>query len=66
MKTGKIQEDCYWVNEEIQGTDDSKMVAVCVGCARKIKADWFWEGSELGYGDYDLQCYMCGTQIHLR
>lgn len=59
-----IQQDSYWF---IEGeSNDAKMNALCVICAKKQNKGWFWEGSRLGYGDYDLFCASCNNAINLR
>lgn len=59
-----IQQDSYWF---IEGESESaKMNAICVICAKKQNKGWFWEGSRLGYGDYDLFCSSCNNVIYMR
>jgi hypothetical protein len=52
---------CFWyVNEE-------KVTAICVTCQQEHKIEgWYWPGDEKGYGDYDLDCFLCKTTIHKR
>lgn len=59
-----IKQDSYWLVEG-EG-DDAKMVALCPICAKKEDKGWYWEGSSLGYGDYDLFCQSCKNAIHMR
>lgn len=48
--------DCYW-------TVEGKIIkAICKECHKK--EGWFWEGSKLGYGDYDLKCSSCNKIIN--
>jgi hypothetical protein len=59
-----MRENCYWYvtkknNEEV-------VSALCQECGEKHKVGRFWNGSVLGYGDYDLNCDMCKKQIYLR
>ena len=61
MGTSKIQKNCHWYVDK-----NGKMLATCIDCVKKDQKGWFWEGSELGFGDYDLQCSTCGEHIHLR
>jgi hypothetical protein len=58
------KKDCYWFIKETE--NGRGMAALCVECGTKNKIGSFWEGSLLGYGDYDLQCDLCGTEIYLR
>lgn len=59
-----ILQDSYWF---INGDNDEAVVsALCVMCAKKEQKGWFWHGTKLGYGDYDLFCKSCGNAIHLR
>lgn len=59
-----IKQDSYWY---VEG-DGKKaaMVARCPMCAKKSGGGWYWEGTSLGYGNYDLFCKSCGNAIHLR
>lgn len=59
-----IKQDSYWFQEG-EG-DEGRMRALCPICAKKSSKGWRWEGSRLGYGDYDLFCASCGNAIHLR
>ncbi len=59
-----IQENSYWF---LDGeNDEAKMVAICETCAKKHQKGWFWDGKNLGYGDYDLACNYCKNTIYLR
>jgi len=57
-----MKNDCYWFASEKEG----KMCAMCVNCHKEKKFGWFWPGSEVGYGDYDLQCEICKHPIYQR
>jgi len=57
-----IQHDCFWYVDESTQT----MLAMCVACGRKFSKEWFWNGSKVGYGDYDLNCSTCGAIIYKR
>lgn len=46
--------------------DEQKMQAMCMKCSEKQQFGWFWQGSTIGYGDYDLSCSLCGDIIHQR
>jgi hypothetical protein len=50
--------DCYWY------VDEDRILALCVSCAQQLNKGWFWKGSELGYGNYNLQCNNYGSLIH--
>ena len=59
-----IVQDSYWF---INGEDeDATVSALCVVCSKKENKGWVWQGTRLGYGDYDLFCKSCGNAIHLR
>jgi hypothetical protein len=56
-----IREDCFWF------VADEQVKAMCVPCHRERKENfWFYPGKEKGYGDYDLQCAVCGRDIYKR
>lgn len=67
MKNEK-KEDCYWFM--IKENDGNKYVKpICVECVEKDKElkekkGWFWEGSKLGYGNYNLNCFVCNKIIN--
>ena len=50
--------DCYWFILE------NKMKAICPECYKILKKGWFWKGSKLGYGDYELKCNSCNEIIN--
>ena len=52
--------DCYWF------IDKNIINAMCVECHKAGKDGWYWPGEEKGYGDYDLDCSICGRQIFRR
>lgn len=67
-----IQEDCIFYSN---GSEDSEfeertIQAMCVECWQRIGRPklWYWEGKDMGYGDYDLKCSMegCNNIIHQR
>jgi len=58
--------DCYWYVDERIPEAERKMMAMCAKCHKSHGFGWFWEGSALGYGDYDLKCSICETTIHQR
>ena len=60
-----MQKNCYWFLKE--DDQETRMKAICEDCHNKVaKIGIFWEGSFLGYGDYDLYCDVCESPIHLR
>ena len=61
-----IQEDSYWWRDESLPEAEQKMRGLCVQCAEKRDIGSYWPGIEMGYGDYDLNCFFCGKQIYLR
>lgn len=61
------REDCYWyVDCSIENEDERIMKAMCVECKESHDFGWFWPGREKGYGDYDLNCSICGKTLHRR
>lgn len=63
-KHAPAQQDCFWF---LEGEGEEAMIrALCVQCAEETQKGWFWKGSELGYGDYDLFCSRCQAKIHIR
>ena len=64
MQSNTIQENSYWF---LDGEEDTvKVVAIREMCAKKQQKGWFWDGKNLGYGDYDLFCNECNNAIYLR
>ncbi len=61
-----IQEDCVWFLDSSVPEDEQKMQAMCLECHKKHKLGWYWNGSSIGYGDYDLNCCFCETALHQR
>lgn len=63
----KIQDDSYWYVEKVEPYEDSKIRAMCTSCAQRVKSkeSMCWPG-EKGYGDYDLNCSLCGKIIYQR
>lgn len=56
-----MSEACFWIVKE------ERMAAICVACKEQHNIDgWYWPGHEKGYGDYDLECYICSKVIHTR
>ena len=53
-------QDCFWHLE------DNRIRALCTVCAVKKENAWYWHGSELGYGDYNVVCSICNKIIHER
>ena len=52
--------DCYWYV-----SPEQTMKAICTECYKKDeKGFWFWKGSSVGYGNYDLNCSRCNKIIH--
>ena len=64
MQVNTIQENSYWFLEGEE--ENGKIVAICEMCAKKQQKGWFWDGRNLGYGDYDLFCNECKNAIYLR
>lgn len=62
MNINTIQENSYWFLDG-EG-EESKIVAICEICAKKHQKGWFWDGKNLGYGDYDLNCNYCKNVIY--
>ena len=66
----KIIDDCYWYIDK-NNVGDASMHALCLKCREKYENEgkefgWLWEGSKLGYGDYDLSCSLCQQVIYQR
>lgn len=60
-----IIDNSYWfVNEK--DPKNPVLNALCEICHLKEDKGWFWDGKNLGYGDYDLYCSQCGKTIYLR
>ena len=59
-----IKQDSYWFVDGEGHT--ARMRALCPICSKKTGRGWYWAGSSLGYGDYDLFCADCGNAIHIR
>lgn len=56
----------YWFTIQ-DSTDEPIMLAICPECHEDKKIEsWFWDGDKYGYGDYDLDCYLCKKSIHKR
>lgn len=55
-----ILKNSYWYVLE------GRMKAMCPDCHSKNPNGWFWNGEKLGYGDYDLNCEICGLPINKR
>lgn len=54
------KEDCYFAVDN----DSDIIKAICVECHEKNEIGWFWNGKELGYGNYDLNCHFCNKIIN--
>ncbi|MHA1949719.1 MAG: hypothetical protein ACW99G_06985 [Candidatus Thorarchaeota archaeon] len=66
----KIQEDSYWYVDK-NNIGQQSMQAMCMNCREEFKNaekefGWKWEGTKLGYGDYDLSCALCKKVIYQR
>ena len=59
-----IKKSCYFI------TDEKQIIrAICEKCTSKSPENqrgWFWNGQKSGYGDYDLNCFLCDDVIHKR
>lgn len=56
-----MSEDCYWFVDNPSET----IKALCVECNKNAsKKGWFWKGSEIGYGNYNLNCSVCDKILH--
>ena len=58
-----MAKDCFFYTDKIEG--EEVICALCVTCNEKIKksSTWFWPGSQLGYGPWDLFCENCNSVI---
>lgn len=54
-----VQEDSFWYLDE-----SGSIKAMCIPCHENNNYGWYWNGSETGYGNYDLNCSICGKVIH--
>lgn len=61
-----VQEDSYWWRDESLSEEQQRMHAICVECHEERGIGFYWPGKAAGYGDYDLNCFLCGKQIYLR
>ena len=63
-----IQEDSYWYVETAMPEEERRVRAMCVACAKQ-RTDksglMHWHGKK-GYGNYDLNCSVCGDVIYKR
>lgn len=59
-----MSEDCYWYVDDRVQKKKQKMQALCTECHKTHDFGWFWQGSELGYGDYDLACSICNKVLN--
>jgi len=71
MINNNIQNDSYWYTEK-DSNDEEIVKAMCVEChklkLKELKTNtfgWYWSKSK-GYGDYDLKCSVCESDIYLR
>jgi len=68
------REDSYWYVDRTQPEAEQKIRAMCVQCFQSggfgeheaHERPWHWNGSKMGYGDYDLECSLCGHAIYVR
>ena len=61
---GDARQNCYFFIDEALPVEEQVMNCMCVACHEKQPKGWFWEGARQGYGPYDLDCDICGSQIH--
>lgn len=66
-----VKKSCYWWVDPLLSEDKKKFVAICEECYKNVKEEnpsiknsWYWDGTKLGYGNYDLSCHFCNTSIH--
>lgn len=65
MSEQQIKEDCYFYTDQNLDISEQIIKVMCVDCYKKtIINGWFWEGSRLGYGNFDFFCGTCGHTIH--
>ena len=61
-----MSENCIWyVHGSADIPDEKRTVdAACIDCAQKHDIQgMFWEANR-GYGEYDLDCKLCGKPLH--
>jgi hypothetical protein len=61
-----IQEDSYWWRDESLPEEKQLMHALCTQCHDERGIGYYWPGKTAGYGDYDLECFLCGKDIYKR
>ena len=61
-----IQEDSFWWHDTSLPEEEQCMRGLCVKCATERGIGMFWPGKRMGYGNYDLNCFLCNTPIYLR
>lgn len=59
-----VKEDCYFYIDQNIPEDERPISVLCKQCYEKNKVGWFWEGSKIGYGPYDINCSKCNKQIY--
>jgi len=60
-----VQKDCYYFVDDKLPEEERIMQAMCAECHKTHNLGWFWKGSELGYGDFDLMCSICKKEGRL-
>lgn len=59
-----MSKDCYWYVDARLEKPKQTMKSMCTECHKTHNFGWFWLGSIRGYGNYDLDCAICGTILH--
>ena len=62
-----IQNDCYFYIDTSLELEKQAIHSICIECYGKNYKDkncWFWNGSKLGYGPWDIKCDSCNSFIH--
>ncbi len=62
-----IQKDCFFYIDTSLDKDKQKIQSICVECYNKNFKDkncWFWNGKNLGYGPWDINCDICNCFIN--
>lgn len=58
----KINKSCFWFYDKALPEAEQKMKAVCIDCQKKHQIQgWYWDGENIGYGNYNLNCEFCQT-----
>jgi hypothetical protein len=64
MEKPQENEDCFFYVDTSIPKEDQVINCMCLSCHEKNpNLGWFWNGSQMGYGEHDYICNKCGHQI---